>query len=286
MTNNSFEQKKGPGGMTNAEIINQDSFERLKSKNQRKGAVRRAFYIITALVVCGVFAFVCGMLFFKIENIEVEGTEFYSADDISVACDFSESQSLLFLNTNALITKLSNQFPYIKSISLKRSFPSTLVIQITEDSPKYYCDVFGENFLLSDKLKIMERHFSYDAANYSAKLVKIDIPDYTRVIVGEYVAFQRESNYEYVIDFLNEMSDFAYKDDIEYIDSSDKYGIYLIMCDGRYKVILGDSNDLSAKLSFVEAVIKSSFDETSIASINVEYVDSVIVSLGDKPFSY
>ena len=42
------------GGLNNAELVNKDSFERLRSKNRHKEIRRKINYLIVSLLLCAV----------------------------------------------------------------------------------------------------------------------------------------------------------------------------------------------------------------------------------------
>ena len=55
--------------MTNAELVNNDSFLRLRAKNRYKEFGRRIFYVFVALILIAIVAFVCITVFFGLNKV-------------------------------------------------------------------------------------------------------------------------------------------------------------------------------------------------------------------------
>ena len=272
---------------SNAEIINKDSFARLKYKNKQREARRSIFYVLTSLLICALFLAACVFLFFKVKSVTVEGNSFYDSAAITDACGIAHNVNLYSVKQSDVLNSLSASLPYIKSVKIKRIIPSTIVLVIEEDSPTYYTELLGEYFVLSDELRVIAHTDSEAKANtYGDKLKKIALPEVSNAVVGKKIGFVKEINYNYITDFLGNLSKESIFSKTGYIDISDKFHIYIIADEGKYKISLGDSSDIPLKISFVETVIKSSLKESDCASINVEYVDSLIVSLANAPFEY
>lgn len=272
---------------SNAEIINKDSFARLKYKNKQREARRSIFYVLTSLLICALFLVACVFLFFKVNTITVEGNSFYEASAIVDACGIEQNVNLYSIKADEVLNDLSSTLPYIKSVKIKRNIPSTIVLVVEEDSPTYYTELLGEYFVLSDELRVIATADSEAKANtYGEGLKKISLPDVSEAIVGKKIGFVKEINYEYITSFLNDLGSEGMFAKTNYIDISDKFHICIITDEGKYKISLGDSSDISLKMSFVDTVIKTSLKGSDCASINVEYIDSLIVSLTSTPFEY
>ncbi len=271
--------------MSAAEIINNDSFERLKEKTLHKKIGEVVFIILAVIVLCGILACGYAYMFFKVKTIEVRGNKLYSSEDIIRTSGITEKDNLFAVKEADLQDTLSLEFPYIKKISVSRVFPSTLVVTVTEDSPCYYTEIGEEYYLLSETLRVLERAASADAfTDRMDGLLPLSLPAATYVVTGREVAFARESTYDYMMSFLNQLRASPLFPQISSIHASDKFSMYIILCDHRYKAILGSNEDMEAKLSFLSAIIEAKFDETTIAQININKVESAFVTYGKSLF--
>lgn len=271
--------------MSAAEILNNDSFERLKEKTIRKKIGEIVFIVLAVIVLCGILACGYAYMFFKVKTIEVRGNKLYASEDIISTSGITEKDNLFAVKEADLQDKLSLKFPYIKSVSVTRVFPSTLVVTVTEDSPCYYTEIGGEYYLLSETLRVLERAAS--AQEFTERmdgLLPLSLPAATYVVTGREVAFARESTYDYMMSFLAQLRASPLFPQISSIHASDKFSMYIILCDHRYKALLGSNDDMEAKLSFLSAIIEAKFDETTIALININKVESAFVTYSKNLF--
>ena len=273
---------------TNAELVNQDSFERLRSKNRRKEFFRRIFYVVIAILLVAVIAVVCVTVFFSLKTVEVKGNSRYSTADILSVCDFSSDTNLLAIDLAATEAAIVKNCPYIREVKFRRILPSTLEMTVVEDTPKYCAEIHGDWFLLSDDLRVISRHDLYEEVTIlSLPVTYLLLPEVDYAVAGETVRFSQPSAFNYLKAFLAELSAHDFYSQVECIDTTDRYHIELYTKGNRYLIRVGNSDSLDTKLRFVDKVLEDeTFTSTTYASINVEYVNHVIVLKQDRPFSY
>ncbi len=274
--------------LNNAELVNQNSFERLRSKNLHKEIRRRIFYFLISMILIVLIGIVCVVIFFGLKNVEVRGNSRYSANEILSVCGFTSRTNLFGINFKEKETEIVKQYPYIRDVRFQRVLPSTLILTVTEDTPSYCTEIYGNWFLLSDDLRVISRHDHYeDIAVLDLPVTYLLLPDIDYAVAGEIIRFEKASTYEYLTDFLNELSSLPFYRSVNCVDARNRYHMALYAENGRFYVELGNSDSLETKLRFVAKVIEDpSFDERTIASINVEYVSQIIVLRQDKLFQY
>lgn len=274
-------------GLNNAELVNKDSFERLKSKNRRKEFRRRIFYFFISVLLCAVVALVCIIFFFGLKHVEIRGNEKYSQDEILAVCSFEENVNLFGIDFDAAENLITGNFPYIRGVNFKRVFPSTLIITVFEDAPAWFTQIAGDWFVLSDDLRVISRYnMKEEIELLGLPLTYINLPEVNYAVTGETVKFTKTSNYDYIVSFLKELDDYEFFSSVDSIDASDRYHISVYSGNGKYKINIGTSENLDAKIKFVMKVIEEAFDENTIASIDVEYLTSIIVLKQDELFIY
>ena len=273
---------------TNAELVNHDSFERLRSKNRRKEFFRRIFYVFIAMLLIGVIAVICVIVFFGLKTVEIRGNNRYTTEEILSVCEFTSKDNLVTLDLKEAEASIVKSFPYIREVKFKRVLPSTLILTVVEDTPKYCAEIHNDWFLLSDDLRVISRHDLYEeVAVLSLPVTYLYLPDVDYAVAGETIRFSQASSYRYMTAFLAELSEHSFYPSVQCIDATDRYHIALYAENGRYLVQLGNSESLDTKLRFVAKVLEDeTFNANTIASINVEYVSKVIVLKQDHPFTY
>lgn len=276
------------GGLNNAELVNKDSFERLRSKNRHKELRRKIFYLFVSLLLCAVVGIVCVVFFFGLKRVEIRGSEKYTPDEIVASCGFDGSENLFGVDLGALRSKLMSKYPYIRSISFRRVLPSTLIITVEEDSPMWFTEIYGEWFILSPKLRVISRYDMREEIDVQElDLTYIRLPSVASAVAGENVSFVRPADYSYLVSFLSEIESYGFfAESIDSVDASDRYRLTVYSSEGKYKINFGTSDNLEAKVRFVSKVIETAFDTNTIASVDVEYLTSVIVLKQTEPFVF
>lgn len=268
-----------------AEILNNDSFERLKNKKTRRVVVRRISYVLISVVVCAIFVIVCVSLFFKVSDIRVEGCSRYAPENLIQASGIETEQNMYSISEKKLNSILTEKYPYINKVRITRELPSTLVIKITEDEPVFYTEIYGESFVLSNDMRVLENVQSAERlAECREYLIKISLPSPSRVVLGEEVEFSKKSSYDYMMVILDAMKADGIYSRVNSINASDKFGIYIIADNRRLKIILGDNSNILEKLNFMYAIMDEYIKENTIASIDVSYTDSAVATFENELF--
>jgi cell division protein FtsQ len=271
--------------MTNAEIINRNSFLRLKTKNIRRAVIRRIFYILITAVLCLLFLIICAALFFKIQTIEVRGNVTCSADELVAISGVQLGQNLYSVSGSTVSARIRRACTYVNSVKIYRRLPSTLVIEVKEDTAEYYIELAGEYFSMSSDFRVLDRVDSKDELTQASPGIKfIAVPEVRYCVVGSEIAFRRAVNLKFVDNLMTEIRLWKLYDTIDYIDMSDKFNIKLICGGGKYRILLGGRDEMKMKLDFARAIIETSLQNDEIAQINVEYTDSAVVTLEDELF--
>ncbi|MBE6983298.1 MAG: FtsQ-type POTRA domain-containing protein [Ruminococcaceae bacterium] len=118
------------------------------------------FLIRIATVVAIVMAIVFGMsIFFKVDKIEVAGTQKYSVAQIQEASGVLNGTNLLTLNKGQIASRILAKLPYIqKVLSIGIRLPDTVIIQVEETEVSYAVQSEdGSWFLVSCQGKILEQ---------------------------------------------------------------------------------------------------------------------------------
>ena len=100
----------------------------------RKKKKRSALFAPIAFLAV-VLALVFGLgVFFRVNNIEVEGNSFYTVEEIIEASGIEQGDNLFFINRFAVIPRIYSRLPYVESAAIHRSLPNRLVIEVRESS--------------------------------------------------------------------------------------------------------------------------------------------------------
>jgi cell division protein FtsQ len=100
---------------------------------QPKPFLRNRFVLRLATVLAVVLALLFGLsLFFKVENVEVAGTNKYQVWDVREASGIRDGENLLTLSKAKICGNIIANLPYVKSVQVAIRLPGTVVIQVEE----------------------------------------------------------------------------------------------------------------------------------------------------------
>lgn len=284
-----YEREEEQQELSAAELVNNESLRQLGSKNRSKRVRQNIFYLVLAVVLLGGAVAVGGSFFFRLKSMEIRGNARYTVEEITSVCNVNSRTNLLFLNTSAIKDRILEAFPYIQNVSVQRNLPDKITVTVEEDAAAWYSKIWGDWFVLSGELKVMEKIDGPEQLGSGVSGLKwVKFPEVDYAVAGEKIVFSRETAFDYTVSFLNELKKMSIFGDIEYIDCSDRYHMALYMNEGRYRLVIGDSSNLESKLRLIQRIIEtdSEISVTSIYSFNAEYLSPVIVSKGDETYIY
>lgn len=107
---------------------------RLKRERQQKRK-RRFTTCMLALAAIVIGVVLSLTVFFKISTIEVTGTSQYSKETILNVCGVDTGDNLFLVKKARVADKIGRALPFTGEITVKRSFPNKIVIQVTDSVP-------------------------------------------------------------------------------------------------------------------------------------------------------
>lgn len=144
------EQKSETETDPETEAIKERIRERKREKKRKAARRKTAFwtgFIIVTLSVAGFLFSISG--FFTVDSIEVKGNSHFTAEEIINIAHAVPGHNLLYNTDEKPITDYLEQNPYIKSASVSRKLPSTLVITV-EERAEAICFNYDDDYLIMD----------------------------------------------------------------------------------------------------------------------------------------
>ena len=269
-----------------AEIISNDSFERLRARNKRRSTEELILVVGLVFFLVAVLVFLCGYLFFKAKDIRIEGNSLYDSASILREAGITPEDNLFSVNESVLQAKLTVTFPYIRKITVTRKLPTTIIIRVEEDSPLFYTEILGDYFLLSSSLRVLERAESAeDFTTDMQGLLPVKIPQIKRAIVGNELVFPRDATYRYMTDLLSALGGTPFYGRIDTVDVSEKFNIRLYLNDAKICVSIGGTEDLEAKLTFLSKILATQCEEDTVAAIHLKKAETAYITKSNRDYS-
>lgn len=116
-----------------SEVWEDDMSRRSRSRTHRRNRGRFG-PLFKLLCVLGVVVALTGgaTVFFRVETVEVTGNQRYTREEIVAASGIQTGDNLYALNKVSIDRKIRTQLPYVGELSINRSLPSTIRIDVTE----------------------------------------------------------------------------------------------------------------------------------------------------------
>lgn len=231
--------------------------------------------ILLFLVVITIVVMLSMTVFFNIETVKVTGASNYTAEEIIAASGLTPESNLIRLNGEKCSNNILQKLVYIEEAEISRSFPSTLVINVTASVPEANFITDSGTLLISSGGKVLDK-----LPEPRAGLVSFfgTEPDYS-LVPGDKFASSDElktSSVYKLLDALKARSD----EKITKVDITDN-GNITYLYDNRITVEMGSINDLEYKLDFSGEIIKKKIGEKTEGVLTI-LSDSNRASFLDK----
>jgi cell division protein FtsQ len=238
------------------------------SKQKGAGFLAAAKYFV--FVALPVFLLV-GLVFlasqavqtlFRVRSVVITGNEHLTDDELKGMAGIGADENLFRISSSRMSSKLAAS-PWIRSVAVRKEFPDSLLIQISEAEPFALLDMRGKLFIVDDKGTMLE------------ELRNIAVPFLPVILSNPYQ--EKEAFLEAITlaKAIKKTGLTARKDRIEII--SHKPQEMSVNLDGVVvKVGAGEYEDKLARLADIEQEIKRR--NISVDYIDLRFANKVLVS--------
>ncbi len=234
------------------EIRKKQTFQRFAKRwRSRKRATRVALSVVFAAIVL-VFILICLNMFFRVSEIEVVGSSRYTTDQLLQYADVEKGMSL-FTVTASDFDGAIDHLPYINAVSITRKLPDTVIVTVNEDTPQYFATLYGEHFVLSRELRLLERIDDRESLE-AQDIIELVFPEIDSAIIGENIEFSKSVSEKYVRAYLGALETSPLYTKATAFDLRDRFDLALIVSD-KYLVNLGNGDELATKLTAVAGML-------------------------------
>lgn len=235
-------------------IKSKESLQKFARRKENKKRITKIGQAVIFGVLAIVFVLICLAVFFRIKHIEIVGTTRYTKDDILAIVDIKEGLSLYEVSDRNL-EPLVGRLAYIQDAKVVRKLPDTLVISITESLPAYYCEIYGEYFVLSNSLLVLERRMDSGGLPEQG-LIELLLPEVDFAMVGSTLEFSTAVSEKYVRAYLDALESGRMYDLATAFDLRDRFSLGLIAKE-IYLIDLGNGDELGTKLTAVSGMLEN-----------------------------
>ncbi len=244
-------------------------------RQERKRTRRMVFYISLFLVVTIVFLVVCATVFLKVRTININGNEKYTPEQIMEYIPINLEENMYSFDSDDIEANILQQLPYIKEIDISRDLPTTIDVNIIEERAYYAADIAGDAYILSPDLKVLECKPNTEASTLG--IATITLSNIRRCIVGSQVEFVSNRDLDALNTLYANFESNGIENRIKAVDFGSRFDI-TFNYDNRFKVYVGDTEDILMKMRFFVAVLDE-LDPNATGVINISNPREASVAL-------
>ena len=221
-----------------------------RGKRKRKRRLSKFAYILIFLTIALSAAVVCAVVFLKVDKIAVTGVTPYAAKQVVAMSGIKKGTSLFSVRQSAVEKKLCGALPYIKSAKIKFSLPTTVTIELTQDSPNFLFAI-GKRYAYADgSLKGLEIRPGPRNDKGVMTVVGAQISAFQ---AGAPVAFIKQSQAALIKALAADINS-AKLSGVTSMNVADSYQLSVVY-QNRYTIILGTPNGADEKLKIAGTII-------------------------------
>lgn len=255
-----------------------------KSRRRSLRIITRIAYFMIVVLVLFVMLFLVAKLFFSVDGIIVNMTVYesqnYDVNTVKSVSGLSEGDLLFFADKGKIEENIKKNLPFVDSVSVKKEFPSTVIINIVEEKESFYFEYADRYFVISSGLKVLaffDSESELMAADYYDKIMRVELDEVKEVEVTKTVVFFDSESHRRSEKVLKTVAASPLYDKISSLDMSELYDLKLSY-DSRIDVYFGSHIDFEKKLANVEKIIELHDDKVK-GYIYIYNADEAHVSL-------
>ncbi|WP_243370047.1 FtsQ-type POTRA domain-containing protein [Geotalea sp. SG265] len=218
----------------------------------------------------GIYRFIAGTTFFKLERIEVNELKTLKRQEVIDLAGVREGDGMFGLRLRSIGEQIGKN-PWVSKVEVRRYLPNTLSIRIAERRPVAVINM-GYLYYLDGDGNVFKPLTEGDSLNFPV-VTGIGEEDFARDPAGSKDALREVLD---LIAHLKSRSDFRL-DEVSEIHYGKGYGMTLFTAAGGVPVKLG-SGDYSRKLDRLARIYKDLQTQISaLEYIDLDYSDKIIV---------
>ena len=222
------------------------------------------------ILLFGLLLLVLPML--RVQNVEINGIEYYSYEDIKTIADIDEGDEILAVDLHGVLNRILEECPNVKTVSVSISFPFTVVIDITEKNDVMYTAFNGKYISFDSGFRILEMVEGGETGkSLFSPFLYVTLPKINSASVGKTIRFQDTSaDLSYIKNLLDAMRQSGVIEQVTKIDFSERFSLSYVL-GGRCRVELGKADNLTSKFNAVEMLLEQKGGvEAAFAVIDVK----------------
>ena len=138
-----------------------------KRKRRNRGRFGILYQFLSLVIILVVIAAGC-VVFFRVDEVTVDGESKYTAEEIIAASGIEQGDNLFLISPVQTGRKIASVLPYVDNVNVRRALPDGVVITVTECMPAAVIQGNGSWWIIDAKGKVLEQTASGTGAARSS----------------------------------------------------------------------------------------------------------------------
>lgn len=241
------------------------------ARRRRKIALRRFWYffrIFLMLVFFGAAIYGINLFYnsnyFKVKEIDIEGNDHYADQELMAYVSMYKGSNIFEVDKKEVEEGLLSQFYWLKEADLRKIFPNSINITVSERRPHIIAYFAGDYFLLDREGVVLEKIGKERALQMDRICLVKNALTYSPE-PGDKVAQKNAlSCGDIFLAMDNDLKDYFKEARLE------KTGEIVFIAHDNRKVVFGTSEDISQKLGILKELLREEITYTKIDLNNFE----------------
>ena len=189
-----------PAGHAEIGELNERIAARRRYNERKRRRLRTRFYVIMTILILTVFFMLISLSsIFTVDSIEVRGNSHYTAEEIINMGHAVPGHNIVYNLNKQEIEEYLEQNPYIKSATVSRKLPSTMVIKVTERAERMAFR-YDDDYLIMDEDGILLKK-----TRNAPKTTLIEGIIVNKIKLGEEIGAEDSGRLDRVIELIHSM---------------------------------------------------------------------------------
>ncbi len=273
ITNNTKQPKKVNNNKSNERNVKKTKKTTKTSvKKKKNNKAKKILFAIIKLML--IIAIIVGILFFlfvspvfNITKIRVENASKISANTYIVLSEIHEGENIFKIRKEKAKEMIKHE-SYVEDVKIRREYPGTVVIDVTERTPKYMIEKSGMYIYIDKNGYILEiSQTPLDTCLLTGILTDLD-----NVQLGSRLLEEDISKFSDLIKITDGLKNNNIEAKLYSIDISDSNNYALEFKEENKKVILGDVSNLSTKMLWIKELMELNKDESGTIHLDTNNI--------------
>ena len=255
-----------------------EAYEKMRARKRMRGFSRALAVGAFMFVMTAAALYVGYRLMFIIRDVEVVGDSPYSYEEICESSGVVAGRALFSFSSKTAEDMLRRELPFIGTLEVDRHIPNRVTLTVKSEAPAYYVDIYGKIYILSDSLRILGEADDSD----TGALVRLLLPGVSEATAGQVINLRDPLAGKMLTSVCKAVAESDMSGRINCIDLRDIYNPSMV-CDGKYLLIFGASEEIDLRLRIAEAVLADEmFHNQNKARVDLTNLSETIVVVDNQ----